>query len=139
MDKSKPREYIVREVGNYQLCMTYRIDGNKFIVPLNCMQEDSVVKSKSKKFLILKHAVITDLDFINFAMNTKSIINFVIFSNHEACDVNTGDDFRLEAKMNADLINMRLSNQIGRSSYYSLVFEINEINMKDEKIIKQEE
>ncbi|HHX66467.1 MAG TPA: hypothetical protein GX708_00220, partial [Gallicola sp.] len=59
-------KYVIKGVGNYQLCAIKKNGSYSFIVPLNYIQEDKIIKSKNKQFLVLRHAIIKDVDFINF-------------------------------------------------------------------------
>jgi hypothetical protein len=127
--KNISKDYVIIDVGNYQLCGIGVAKG--FIVPLNAIMKDILVKSKIKTFLILKHALLVDLDFINFIMNRNNVIDFNINCNHIIHDITTGEESILERTMKATLINMRISCELSCCNKYDLVFEIHSIDDKN--------
>jgi hypothetical protein len=120
--------YFIKDVGNYQLCTKDTL--NPFVAPMNAIQKDILIKSKTKTFLVLRHAILVDLDFINFVMNSKNKIDFNIVCNHIARHINEQEEFTLERVIDATLVNMRISCESIHINEYDLVFEVHSIKDK---------
>lgn len=120
-------KYVIKGVGNYQLCVKKENGGHTFIVPLNYIQEDKIIKSKNKQFLVLRHALIEDIDFINFVMNIRNEIIFDINANHEMlCDNNICHG---ESKFVGSLVYIALEHEYRSAGTYKIVIELTESNL----------
>jgi len=120
-------KYVIKGVGNYQLCAIKKNGSYSFIVPLNYIQEDKIIKSKNKQFLVLRHAIIKDVDFINFAMNNRNEIIFDINANHKILYDN--NNYHGESKFKGNLIYMSLENECQSAGTYKIVIELSETNL----------
>ena len=120
-------KYVINGVGNYQLCVKKENGGHSFIIPLNYIQEDKIIKSKNKQFLVLRHAIIEDVDFINFAMNNRDKIIFDINANHKILYDN--NNYHGESKFKGNLIYMSLEHECQSVGIYKIVIELSEINL----------
>ena len=120
-------KYVINGVGNYQLCVKKENGGHSFIIPLNYIQEDKIIKLKNKQFLVLKHAFIEDIDFINFIMNSRDEIIFDINANHEMlCD---NSKCHGESKFIGRLFCMTLEHECRSAGTYKIIIELSETNL----------
>lgn len=120
-------KYVIKGVGNYQLCVKKENGGHSFIIPLNYIQEDKIIKLKNKQFLVLKHAFIEDIDFINFIMNSRDEIVLDINANHEMLSDNS--KCHGESKFIGRLFCMTLEHECRSAGIYKIVIELSETNL----------
>jgi hypothetical protein len=117
-------QYVIKGVGNYQLCITKDNNNPSFVVPLNYIQEDRIIKSKSKQFLVLRHVIVEDIDFINFVANTTNDILFNIYSNHKLIKVSDDyTEYRGESNFKGKLVYMNIEQNIDSYSTYKIIIE----------------
>jgi hypothetical protein len=127
MKKDEKDQYIIRGVGNYQICILKDSENHSFIVPLNLIQEDKIISSNKNKFLVLRHAVVEDKDFLNFVFNNNQDIFADINSNHEVYLLNEGEKaYRAESKFKGKIKYIRMENSLDTMSGYKIVIELNE-------------
>jgi len=122
-------KYVINGVGNYQLCVKKENGGHSFIIPLNYIQEDKIIKSKNKQFLVLRHAIIEDVDFINFAMNNRDEIIFDINANHRLQSIFDNKDCVGESRFVGSLVYMVLEHECQSAGTYKIVIELSESNL----------
>jgi hypothetical protein len=127
--KQESEKYVVNGVGNYQLCVIKENGNHPFIVPLNYICEDKIIKAKDKQFLVLRHAIIEDLDFINFTMNNENKITFQIYANHRIQDVFDDKDYFGKSTFKGFLVYMSLEHDCGGAGTYKIVIELSESNL----------
>ena len=128
--KKERDKYVIKEVGNYQLCVRKANEVNvkhSFIVPLNYMNSDKIIKSRNKTFLVLRHAIIEDFDFLNFAMNTKEKILMDVNANHIVMNIEDGIEHIGESKFVGELMYMSLEQVVHEINGYKIIIELNEI------------
>ena len=131
MDKERDK-YVIEEVGNYQLCVIkenkYHIK-HTFIVPLNYINSDKIIKLRNKTFLVLRHAIIEDFDFLNFVMNTKEKILLDVNANHIIMNIEEGIECFGKSKFVGELIHMSLEQSTGEVGDYKIIVELNDIDL----------
>lgn len=122
-------KYVIKGVGNYQLCVVKSNGNHSFVVPLNYIQEDKIIKSKSKQFLVLRHVVIEDIKFINYAINSTNEIVFNVYSNHELIKLdNENIKYRGESNFKGKLVYMVLEQNMNSYATYKIVIELSKTN-----------
>lgn len=127
--EEKQEKYVINGVGNYQLCVIKENGNHLFVVPLNCMCEDKIIKAKEKQFLVLRHAVIEDIDFINFTMNNQNKIAFEIYANHRIQCGFDNKDYVGESKFKGCLVYMSLEHECRSAGTYKIIIELSETNL----------
>lgn len=127
MHKKGKDQYIIRGVGNYQICVLKNNGNHSFVVPLNLMQKDKIISSSKNKFLVLRHAVIEDKNFLNFVFNSNQDIYVDIYSNHEVQIFNNIDNvYRAESKFKGKIKYISIENSLDNTSRYKIIIELSE-------------
>lgn len=122
-------KYVIKGVGNYQLCVVKENGNPPFVIPLNYMCEDKIIKTKEKQFLVLRHVFIEDIDFINYTMNNRNRITFEIFANHRIQNGFDNKDYIGESKFKGYLVYMSLEHECRSVGTYKIVIELSESNI----------
>lgn len=141
MNKKEKDQYIVRGVGNYQICVLKDNGNHSFIVPLNLIQEDKIISANKNKFLVLRHAVIEDKDFLNFVFNNNQDIYTNINCNHEVYILNDNENvYRAESKFKGKIKYISIENSLDSASEYKVVIELieSDLNCKSFGVYKLE-
>ena len=115
------------EAGEFKL---YAKDS--FIMKLNAVRSDKIVKSYKHRFLIIEHAVI-HLDNINSILNSYKEFHCDIYAEHIAHAMYGGDKCIVETLYkDCQLINIIIDNKVKHSGNLKFIFKINgEISMRE--------
>jgi hypothetical protein len=128
--KEEKDQYIIHGVGNYQICVLKDNGKYSFIAPLNYIQEDKIISSSKNKFLVLRHAIIEDKDFLNFAFNNHQDVYVDINANHDAYIVNDYENrYRADSKFKGKIRYISIENSMGVAIAYKIVIELSESHL----------
>lgn len=114
--------YVVYKIGEYQIW-----NKNNESILLKFINDESIVETKTKKFLILSHCVIntSEYEFLQNKLEPFRIQSKHILHELSNCDQCYGySDF-----INANLIYTRLIHGIKSAGVFKLVFELDEIEL----------
>lgn len=119
--KYEKDEYVISGVGNYQFYF------DNFILPFNKMQEDKIIHTDKKNFLVLRHATI-DFDSVEKIFrrfnNTVKQINM----NHIGYMIPGSNKKLVSSRINnAKLKYIAIENECDGASAYKIVLEFDDI------------
>jgi len=122
------KDYIIDGVGNYQLIIIK--EGNyKIVLPLNKIIEDKIIKTDKKSFLVLRNAIIQDIEVLNKILNTKDELKVLIYSNHIVFNLNHTVKYIGSSNYKGFIKNIRLENEFQSCGEYKIIIELTEYNL----------